>query len=69
MRLGSLSLTFVALLLPIPGGSKDRQERSSAGEEKGKNCRFLAGGMMAPEYGAKNRTVMFNYGLIIVCFP
>ena len=51
MRLDGLSLTFVALLLPIPkGSSKDRQERSSSGEGKGKNRGFLAGGMMAPEY-------------------
>ena len=46
MRLDSLSLTFVALPLPIP---KDHQERSSAGG-KSKNHGFLDGRMMAPEY-------------------
>ena len=41
MRLDSLSLIFVALLLPIPKGStKDRQERSSAGEKRVKTMRF-----------------------------
>ena len=48
MKLDSLSPKFVALLLPIlKGSTKDRQERSTAGERKSENRDVLAGGMSA----------------------
>ena len=49
MKLDSLSPKFVALFLPILRGStKDRQERSTAGERKIDNREVLAGRMSVP---------------------
>ena len=66
MKLDSLSPTLVALLLPmLKGSTKDRQERSTAGERKEENREVLAGGMSAP--GREELIRLGNCPIIVLC--
>ena len=66
MKLDSLSLIFVASPLPnAKGATKDRQERSTAGERKRENREVLAGGMSAP--GQEELIRSGNCPVIVLC--